>query len=301
MPTWTMGKILSKPLGWRTNEIFAPLWSKAKWKGWVRHLQSWRLKNIIILILTLVNVFLLSSLFLRKTEDSASHRQTTAELTMLFSADGIALTPSAISEQMVPEGRTLTRSAELDRKLATFLLGKSAIESEKDGGIFSYESALGSALFRASGGFEATGALSGENDPETFFRRFCRSFGYEVLSLSPESGTAVQRHNGYPVVNCTVTFTIADGAVTALSGTHIPSTYTAVDSTAPLSVLTALTAFLEYRRESGAVVSAVTDTFPCYELQSTTTAPMTLVPQWCIVTSAGNYYVNCFTGTVSHG
>lgn len=268
-------------------------------------MESWRLKNIIILVLALVNVFLLGSLVLRKTEDSASRRQAAAELTALFASDGITLDPAALSGQSAPEGRTLNRSVELDRKLAAFLLGDTATEADKGGGIYGYESDRGSAQFRASGGFEASGTLSADNDPETFIRRFCRSFGYESLAMELENGagsaTAVQSHNGYPVSNCTVTFTVSGGSVSSLTGTHIPDSYTAVDATVPLSVRTALTTFLEYRRESGAVVSAVTDAFPCYELQSTTAAPMTLVPQWGIVTGTGNYYVNCFTGAVSHG
>lgn len=268
-------------------------------------MQGWRLKNIIILILALVNVFLLGSLVVRQTADRSSFRQAAAELSALFAADSVTLTPSAISKQTLPEGRTLSRSMELDRKVAVFLLGDAPDHADKGGGIHGYTSPRGSALFRSSGDFEAVGQLSGDSDAESFCRRFCRTFGYEdlVLSLEDGSGTAVavQSHNGYPVTNCTVTFTVRDGQVTALSGTHLPDAYTNTDGTVPLSALTALTTFLEYRRSSGALVSQVTALSPCYELQSTTTAPMTLVPAWCVSTDAGNYYVNSFTGAVSHG
>ena len=47
------------------------------------------------------------------------------------------------------------------------------------------------------------------------------------------------------------------------------------------------------------MVTAVTDLYLCYELQSTTATPMALVPAWCIVTDTSNYYVNCYTGSVS--
>ena len=66
-----------------------------------------------------------------------------------------------------------------------------------------------------------------------------------------------------------------------------------------MSAVTALTKFLNARRDSGAVVSAVTEVYLCYELQSTAAAPMSLVPAWCVVTDTGNYYVNCLTEAVT--
>ena len=45
--------------------------------------------------------------------------------------------------------------------------------------------------------------------------------------------------------------------------------------------------------------SSVAEMYLCYELQSSTAAPMSLVPAWCIVTDTVNYYVNCASGAVS--
>ena len=61
----------------------------------------------------------------------------------------------------------------------------------------------------------------------------------------------------------------------------------------------ALTAFQKMRRERQAAVSSVTEVTPCYELQSATSAAMSLVPAWCITTDTGMYYVNCISGAVS--
>ena len=67
-----------------------------------------------------------------------------------------------------------------------------------------------------------------------------------------------------------------------------------------LSALGALNAFLG-TVQSGAVVTAVTDLYLCYELQSTIATPMALVPAWCVVTDTASYYVNCYAGAVSAG
>ena len=53
------------------------------------------------------------------------------------------------------------------------------------------------------------------------------------------------------------------------------------------------------RRETGAVASSIAEMSLCYELQSSTAAPMSLTPAWRIVTDTVSYYVNCVTGAVS--
>ena len=66
----------------------------------------------------------------------------------------------------------------------------------------------------------------------------------------------------------------------------------------PLSAFAALTAFQQMRHASSSVVSSITEVSLCYELQSTTAAPMALVPSWRIVTDTATFYVNCISGTV---
>ena len=88
--------------------------------------------------------------------------------------------------------------------------------------------------------------------------------------------------------------------MTAVSGAHLPQEGQSVSGDGALSSLGALNAFLS-TVQSGAVVTAVTDLYLCYELQSTIATPMALVPAWCIVTDTASYYVNCYTGTVSAG
>ena len=99
-------------------------------------------------------------------------------------------------------------------------------------------------------------------------------------------------------MNCTVTFTVENGAVSGVSGTHLSGGGEAAVGDGALSALGALNALLGTVR-SGAVVTAVTDIYLCYELQSTAASPMSLVPAWCVVTDTENYYVNSSTGAVS--
>ena len=260
------------------------------------------LKNIIIIILVLVNLFLAASLLMRQNSAVHSRRQTEAQLTELFAADGMTLEKSAFSKKTPPASFVLSRSLQREREAAVFFLGNSLIQEDQGGGTYTYTGKSGVARFRTGGNFEIAGTLS-TNDPETFFRSFCKTFAFEPLALNfQENGTgsaiAIPACNDLPVFNCPVTFTVNDGGLMTVSGTLLPLEGTSVSSeTELLSSAAALTLFQNVRRETGAVVSAVTESALCYELQSSST--LTLVPSWRITTDTKDYYVNCITGAVT--
>lgn len=252
----------------------------------------------------LVNAFLLASLASRQQAQRASRRQAEEQLVALFAADGMTLNPDAISSEAPPIGRTLERDTTLEQRAAAFLLGDGVDAADQGGGIYAYNSSSGTALFRSNGSFDAdlsAGSSLGADDISTFCRKF--SYSAPVFQVDEDgSGTAsaIQQHGELPVFNCSITFTFQAGQLTRVSGTLLPETGSAsTTEQEPLSAAAALTAFQKMRRESGAVVSAITEVYPCYELQSSTAISMSLVPAWCIVTDTAKYYVNCIAGTVS--
>lgn len=268
-------------------------------------MDRFRLKNIIILILALLNGFLLFSMAQRRASEREAFHRTAEQLVALFAGDGMTLDAGAISRDDPPDGVALTRDAALEARAAAFLLGDSPASSDQGGGIFHYAGAAGEALFRSSGGFEASGVLAEGDGAAEFCRAFCREFSYEPPGALPEGGsgvlTAAGTYGGLTVFNCTVTFTVEDGVLTAVSGTLLPRTGTAAPGEEPpLSAAGALTAFQRMRRESAAVASTVTDTRLCYELQNSGAA-MSLAPAWRVVTDTEDYYVNCLTGAVTAG
>ena len=266
-------------------------------------MDRYHLKNIIILILTLVNLFLLGSLAQRRSAENATYQNTVQQITALFAAEGITLNVDSIPSELPPASRTLNRSIELDRKAAAYLLGDEVTQIDQGGGIFTYDGKNGGALFRANGNFDAAGTLTAKN-ADSFCRSFCREFGYsDPLYQLDEygNGTAVATRlwNRLPIFNCTVTFTLVEDVVVSVSGTLLPDLSTEVEpSVPPLSALAALTAFQQTRKETGAVVTSISDIYLCYELQSPIAAPLSLTPAWCIDTNTAKYYVNAITGSV---
>ena len=225
------------------------------------------------------------------------------ELVSLFAADGMTLDPALIPTDTAVSTYALIRDETAERKAATFLLGDNLERTTQGGGIYTYTSQQGAAAFRDTGSFDAAGSLSQEN-AEAFCRDFCKAFSYDTpIFTLDETGsgtaTAVRLWNGTPVFNAAVTFTIDQGRVLSASGALLPETGAETSSgQKPLSAFAALTAFQQMRLASSSVVSSITEVSLCYELQSTTAAPMALVPSWRIVTDTATFYVNCISGTV---
>ena len=266
-------------------------------------MERYRLKNIIILILALLNAFLLAALSIRGSGARTARRTQQQELVALFAADGMELDPARIPEDTAVSVYTLTRDEALEKKVAAYLLGETPEGASQGGGIYTYSTARGAAIFRDIGSFDAAGTLS-QGSAEDFCRDFCEEFSYSepVFTLDDTgSGTAaaVRLWNRAPVFNGSITFTIDHGSVMTVSGSLLPDTAAETASdTEPLTAFAALIAFQQMRHESSSVVSAITEISLCYELQNTAAASMTLVPSWQIVTDTAIFYVNCISGTV---
>ncbi len=215
----------------------------------------------------------------------------------------MTLDPSLIPEDTVLAACILTRDETLEKDAAAFWLGTVSDRTAQGGGIYTCAGSRGAAIFRDTGSFDIAGTLS-QGDAQSLCREFCKKFSYAepVFTLDETgsgTGTALRQWKGGTVVNVSVTFTVSDGTVTAVSGSLLPGT--GIDSSEGqplLSAFAALTAFQQMRHESSFVVSAITGISLCYELQSTAAAPMTLMPSWQIATDTASFYVNCASGTV---
>lgn len=126
-------------------------------------MERYRLKNIIILILALLNAFLLAALSIRGSGARTARRTQQQELVALFAADGMELDPALIPEDTAVSVYTLTRDEALEKKVAAYLLGETPEGASQGGGIYTYSTARGAAIFRDIGSFDAArDALSGQ-------------------------------------------------------------------------------------------------------------------------------------------
>ena len=217
-------------------------------------MERYRLKNIIILILALLNLCLLGILSMRISAELSSRRQAREQLVSLFAAAEISLDADLISDETPPASLTLTRDEAEEQSMAAYLLGGTPAQCRPGRRYFQLHRGVWSRSVPVQRRFSTQYVTALWKIPKSFCREFCKTYGYEEMTVSLDNGTgvvtAVQYYQDYPVVGCSVTFTLEGGTLKRAIGTHLPdSAATATAGEAPLSALSALTAFYNTIRE----------------------------------------------------
>ena len=155
-------------------------------------METYRLKNIAILILLLLNAFLLMLLGYQYMQSQQSDADTVVQLRELFESNQLTLSESVDPLQPALTPMALSRSTGTEADMAAALLGGEAVGASQGGGIYSYTAAAGSLQFRAGGSFDSAQLSRPVEDIAAFVRSFCDDFGYQDvdLQLSGGSGTA---------------------------------------------------------------------------------------------------------------
>ena len=261
-----------------------------------------RLKNIVIAILALVNVFLLSLLVAREAQEYAARRRTEAELIRLYASAGIELSAALIPRELPRlAADEPVRDPDAETAFAEALLGACTAE-DVGGGIIRYRGAKGACLFRSSGSLEAT-LERAVGSRETFCENLFSDYGYAALSSDVQSDgtgtvTAVRMLPGGMVFNARLLLRFYRGSLISVTGSFVPAAEPP-EGAEGVDGVTALVRFFDYSRGSGEVCTAVTDVREGYLLQSTASAAQRLIPAWCVVTDVNQYYVNMSTGEVT--
>lgn len=265
-------------------------------------METFRLKNIAILILLLLNAGLLVLIGSQRWQSRRAASETVRQLEELCAASQLTLGSRLQLSQQPLSALAISRHGETERVIASYLLGSSAVSSSQGGGIYSYSSDKGSIQFRSGGSFDGTDLRCPADNPAEFAQSFCGRFGYAELVLQEDEGevavTAVQHLLGVPVYGCGLTLRFEDGFLTAVSGSHVSSEDAVTEPGEQLSCATALLRFLDFRAAAGVVCSEVRTVRCVYELQSSSAA-LRLRPLWQIDTDTYRYFVDCASGAVT--
>ena len=266
-------------------------------------METYRLKNIVILILLLLNLFLLGLILHLRLQQRHTSLALEQQLTRLYENSGISLPEDldagALSLPPIETARSLSDEADL----AAYLMGQPVETEDQGGGIYTYTGLYGSVQFRSSGAFDYAPALPPSvSDPEAFCETFSETFGYRYLSASFADGggsyQAVRQVSGTDVYNCTISLHFSDHRLISASGVWVSTASTSLLTQPSFTAADALSRFLSYRSESGVVCNAVTAVRQVYALQTPTPSTLQLSPQWQVETDTYCYYVNCLTGEV---
>lgn len=267
-----------------------------------------KVKNIIIVILLLINGFLLALVGAQRSEALRYEQAALDGAISVLEKNGISLSEDAIAGRIGKNPGTLERSITLEAEAASALLGESAESANRGGGLYIYTTGAGQISFRSGG--ELSSALNDDprwytDDPETHAAALAGNLSVELhrveCRISDGSGQIVYRQemDGIPLFSCRVVFTYEDWRLTGLSGTVFAAEEPAVESGEVLSLPTVLMHVLDEVLTSGSVSSAILSVEPGWLPEQSFNDTVRLTPVWYISTNTADYYVNGVTGEVS--
>lgn len=261
-----------------------------------------KIKNIILILLLIVNGFLLVLVGVRQWRSAQYAQRARDEVVAIFQRENIRLDRSILPRDGEERSVTIQRDQGAEAEYAQALLG--TLEPAVEGA--AYQGEKGWVRFYQDGELTAQfqeGAYPAEN-PEGAAQALAEVLHMETepVEVDWERGVVTLRqcYQGKSVFNCEVIVRFADGYLTGIEGgsRRIPGTVQTGGGEKAMTAPTALMRFLDYIQTHGNLCTEVTEITAGYRLE-TQTEPARLAAGWEIVTDVGRYYVDGSSGVVS--
>ena len=269
-----------------------------------------KIKNIVIIILLLLNGFLLVLASGHRFEDAHSQQTARESAIQVIRASGAQLEDSVVPREMTLGSMQAERDLEQEKRLAEKLLGGTVTVQARGGDVYRYYNVSGSIQIHSTGEFSALfedGLFSlGEQDVETHATAVLSRLGFEAQVLEDAvvagrgSVTCRQMLDGAPLLGCHATLHYADGQLTGISnGRRLVGTPYADGGKESITVATALMRLFNGLKDLGDVYNRVDSIVPAYTVSVSLSGPAQLTPAWYITTDTGAYQLDTVTGTLS--
>ena len=271
-------------------------------------MEGYRVKNIVIVILLIINGFLLVLVGTRRSEALRYEQAALDGSIQVLAENGITLRPEDILSRTGHQVHTVQRDLAEEHRLASTILGEQVEGVSRGGGLYTYGSEVGQISFRAGGELSSQLAKTSHwktADPESHAETLMAALGIEYrrveFNVLGGQGTIVYQQllEGVPLFTCRITLTYSDGYLTALAGNLMAAGDLSGENSEILSLPTVLMHFLHDVLDSGDVCSAVLAVESGYLQSQSFTGTISLQPVWFISTNTTDYYVNGVTGDVS--
>lgn len=268
-----------------------------------------KVKNIIILVLLLVNGFLLALVGARVGEARRYEQAALTQAARVLENSGIRvdLDAAAPADELSPQ--TVERDPDRELQMARVLLGGDVQAENRGGGLYLYQNENGVLSVRAGGELSAELAdgpgLQAHGGPERHAAGLLKEMGVDaeqVAAAEEDGGTRVrfrQRWGGAPLFSCEVEFVYGDGRLAAVRGTLLAAQAGAAQAGAGLTLPTALLRFLDHVRGSGDVCSEIRSMEPGYRAVQSLSGATRLSAVWRISSNTASYYLDASTGELT--
>lgn len=258
-----------------------------------------KIKNIIILLLVVVNGFLLAQVGLREWRSRQDERETRERMVDILSRNDLSYLPDEVPGTLELSGCRVTLSP-LGEAEAALLVGQ-VTTVQTSGSQTVYTGAEGSLTISSTGELSAQ-FLSDSSLSEAGLLDRLSKLGVALQPAGREGENAayVLLYDGVPVPEETALLTFYSGgaAVHTLTLRRLAGTEELLPSQETITASTALARLLEeLSRGEGYVCSQITQMYPGYVPSGTTT--VTLTPAWFIETDTWRFIVDGYTGAVT--
>ena len=264
-----------------------------------------KLKNLVIVVLLLVNVFLMILVIPAQLESHRQTREADAKLAVLFEEADIEFLPDSVPQGLALRELRMTLDDRMRLTAAAAILGEGFQKEETERGP-RYTAEAGFVQFYGTR-FTAKLSLPAEK-PEEFSRDLLERMGLKVYDLQSEerNGTVIctVRLNalGFPIADSPVTLSFENGHLTSMDGTFVAeSALVRVGQTDTVSARNALVVFLGSRLSTGWMGSAIHAVTQGWYISRSSGSDNILCPIWYISTDTGDYLVNGITQAVFIG
>ena len=268
-----------------------------------------KIKNIIILILVFLNVFLLALVVMRESKSVQYQEEARTGVVAALEKNGLDFLPEKVPDDLKLSPLSVTRSRDSEQAMAEALLGPAKRDDTGGSVRVVYTGAGGTAAFSSDGRFEFE--LTAQTRPVE--GTDLAADGAECLELlGLQTELAETRTEGedtlliyrqvwedVPMFSCQVTLTYREGALRRITGEWLAGSGIETEGE-PLDTPTLLLRFLAGMNEAGNVCSRIDDMTPGYLSSVSAARPVVqLTPVWRIATDTGVYYVDGLTGELS--
>ena len=272
-------------------------------------MEWYRLKNIIILILLLLNGFLLVLVAVRLSESARYERAALEQTVEALANRGIEVDPDGLSSPGTLPPLNLERDLEAEQALVRALLDEAVEADNLGGGLYLYRGALGEVSVRAGGELSAALADSpawDAADPEDHAAALLKKMGISAQPLGTEdregrrSVRFRQVWNKVPVFSCEVEFVYENGRLRTIQGTLLTAGQGTEEAGEVLSLPTALMRFLDGVTATGDVCSAINSMEAGYRVSSQPlSGGVRLTAVWLVSSNTADYYLDGATGALT--
>lgn len=260
-----------------------------------------KIKNIIILLLVVVNGFLLAQVGLREWRSHRNERETRERMIAILARNDVSYLPGSVPGGLELTSRRVTLSP-FGQDQAALLVG--AVAGVQDQGTQTlYTGAGGTAAITAAG--ELTVEFpEGNTLAESALLERLSKLGVSLRETgrteTPDGSavTCVQLWDAVPIPGEKALLRYEGQSLRSLTLRLLAGTEEVLPQEETITAVTALARLLdELSRGEGYVCSQITDLYPGYV--SGGTGPVTLTPAWFIETDTWRFVVDGVTGAVT--